>query len=135
MSRIIKFRGMIKGKNDEVDQWVYGYLNRSKKNSWMEVAEEDGYLYFIQHSNIVSTQVKLETVGQFTGLLDKNGKEIYEEDLVKVTYSDGSGYDNPVEVYFENGSFWCGMGYLNNIKIIEVIGNIYENPELLGGKK
>ena len=71
------------------------------------------------------------TLTQFTGLYDKNDVPIYNGDIVEVKYSDGSGYDNPVEVSFENGSFWAGMGYLNDIKIIEVVGNIFQNPELL----
>lgn len=70
-------------------------------------------------------------VMQYTGLKDKNGTPIFEGDIVEVKYSDGSGYDNPVEVSFEKGAFWVGMGCLNDVKIIEVIGNIYENPELI----
>jgi len=68
---------------------------------------------------------------QFTGLLDKNGKEIYEGDIVLVCFNDGSIYDHPQHVYFEKGSFCVGMGYLSDSKIIEVIGSIYENPELI----
>ena len=68
---------------------------------------------------------------QFTGLLDKNGKEIYEGDMVWVCFNDGSLYDHPQQVYFEKGSFCVGMGYLSDSNIIEVIGSIYENPELI----
>jgi uncharacterized phage protein (TIGR01671 family) len=98
------------------------------------IFNKDGELIYIGlipnlgHADFPSERYKLM---QFTGLLDKNDKEVYEGDIVNVKYTDGSGYDNPVEVSFENGSFWVGSGYLNDIKIIEVIGNIYETPELL----
>jgi uncharacterized phage protein (TIGR01671 family) len=82
---------------------------------------------------------------QFTGLLDKNGKEIYEGDLLRIKslYETGDPVDSaPNEVYFKEGSFRIAFhnGVLNSAFCtgelgsnweVEVIGNIYENPELL----
>lgn len=68
-------------------------------------------------------------VMQYTGLKDKNGVEIYEGDIL--LYSSGG-------VYFGDGQYWVPTCYDLNSRLIDclssvVVGNIYENPELLGG--
>jgi len=82
------------------------------------------------HKNVI--------VMQFTGLRDKNGKEIYEGDILAF---DMKGV-HPAQVVWRNGGFWVSVndpGYEDR-RIVpcpescEVIGNIYENPELLKEK-
>lgn len=76
--------------------------------------------------------VKSETVGQFTGLCDKNGKEIYEGDILLFEYN-----KTPHVVGYEQNSFILKLidnrisCYNWNGSCLEIIGNIYENPELL----
>lgn len=75
---------------------------------------------------------------QYTGLHDKNGKEIYEGDIVKIKYRN----EDIGKVIYEHNGFsidvtnmnknYGRVSFVNNF--IEVIGNIYDNPELLGGK-
>lgn len=76
---------------------------------------------------------------QYTGLKDKNGKEIWENDIVEITRE--CIYDKGI-IVFKNGCFFIKSKEnllalynceLNNYKV-KVIGNIYDNPELLGGK-
>lgn len=67
-------------------------------------------------------------VMQYTGLHDKSGKEIYEGDIVDLGTGAVVEWDGPTGA-------WTAGDWLLSKKIIEVIGNIYENPELLGQPK
>lgn len=139
--RTIKFRG-----KDFLGRWHYGLLHR---------ATGAGNL-MIQTDSLDSFGVIPDTVGQFTGLHDKNGKEIYEGDILR-----GDEYPfncDGVDNYFaevvwaynvcgfyrithknpnstirgiSNGN-WCELE--EDIKSFEYIGNIHDNPELLKGK-
>lgn len=129
MSREIKFRGkcIYPGREAEGNflKLIYGDLHK-RDNEW-----------FICHDN-QWLEVDKETVGQYTGLKDKNGKEIYEGDIIKY------GKNIFLIVYSENiASFTVDFKrtdkkvncYPNVNKgtmlSAEVIGNIYENSEML----
>ena len=79
------------------------------------------------------TPIIPETVGQFTGLTDKNGKKIFEEDIIEV--SENKNHKQRVLVFFEKGHFVVNHYAINLLcernLLSEVIGNIHDNPELL----
>ena len=116
--RPIKFRAW--------DKWNKKWTYFSIGQLW-ELGLRDLYIAFC---------INGETFYEFTGLLDKNGKEIYEGDIVK-HIREGA---KPTEVIFDRGGFRRRLpnrdfdlyaGYFDWSDNFEVIGNIYENPELL----
>ena len=134
--REILFRGKtIKQKNGvttekpiKENMWVYGNLTVGKIEGYKtDMISNKKEIYYINS----------DTIGQFTGLTDKNGKKIFEGDIVRLcngTY--------PIKVFWDclgwkflcngklvEGAFDCDIKH--DIEICEVIGNIHDNPELL----
>lgn len=134
--REIKFRG----KEIDNGEWVYGDLIENQGRFFIYHATSETTL--IDHNDlditIIATAVDNNTVGQFTGLHDCNGKEIYEGDII---LQRGYGRIKPMIVRFEQGAFIVGWHNGSSTatrpmliqKRGEIIGNIHDNPELLKG--
>jgi uncharacterized phage protein (TIGR01671 family) len=121
MGRETKFRGL----DSTTGTWVHGNL----------VILGTGSKYIIPQ-NLISNEipqwlVDRDTVGQYTGLTDKNGHEVYEGDIVET-------HDGIYEVTFDCGGFMAGECFLDDYwnlhgYMFKVIGNKFENPEWLEG--
>ena len=151
--REILFRGKM-----ENGEWLYGFYHNETSiespSSDRKVTRH--HIYTQDFDKFVIP----ETVGQFTGLTDKNGKKIFEGDIVKVTYIEkreymGVKYDNEYSLIeqvcysIEKACYMLCIKYdditmfrpihnfenLVTIKNLEVIGNIHDNPELLEAQK
>lgn len=125
---------LFRGKRVDNDEWVQGYIVKM----W-------GVLHIIDKDDEnTAYEIKPETIGQFTGLTDKNGKRIFEGDIVNYKDCPASDYYretiivNRGVIEFSDGAFYVTeretveMDDLiyNGTMNCEVIGNIYDNPNL-----
>ena len=138
--REIKFRG----KRIDSDEWIEGIPIKTHIGTF--IAFEENPHYCNQYGYMEIDEICIvdpESVGQYTGLTDKNGTEICEGDIVKGLFFYFDGVLVVSKVIFKDGSFgleWsrgnvkefypftsiCNVSY-------EVLGNVYDNPELLKG--
>lgn len=134
-------RGILfRGKRKDNGEWVYGDLIKNLIYDGREKEIRIGDIYFEHNGDIHGTAVREvipETVGQFTGLCDKNGNKIFEGDIVKVT-TGLEGYKSTYHSTIHRVTYDvcnCGVAVFypfDNSDMVEaeVIGNIYDNPEL-----
>ena len=115
------------------DGFVYGSLVVDKDRCFIVVSALCSNRSVINNGTTSMIEVIPETVGQFTGLTDRNDKKIFEGDIVTMP-SYGGGRHKSI-VYFKKGKFAVdGSNYsFKDIapKNMEIIGNIHDNPELL----
>ena len=137
MNREILFRGKRVGNGN----WIEGYfvllaINEGLKHAIYTGTDEGRFILF---------EVIPDTVGQFTGLCDKNGNKIFEGDIVRFYDKDWTA-NGIATVDFEKGRWKINGHYTTKLSSIvwldlyrkgfeyEVIDNIYDNPELLEEK-
>ena len=125
--REILFRG-----KTEQGEWVYGLLD-------CHYTRPNEKYYHIHECETDDTEYAVipETIGQFTGLTDKNGKKIFEGDIIKIYWKDSVltigdiRYDENMCRFVVAEDFLYPYAF-DNTTPFEVIGNKWDNPELLG---
>lgn len=140
---------LFRGKRKDNGKWVYGNY---------AVTDNNGKQHFVFQNKAFEFEVDSETEGQYTGLADKNGKKIFEGDIIKAYFNPQNSENPPYaigSVIFDNGTFKVVVrvsknsteykvfekeniaaysiehNFLDRYYVLEVIGNTYDNPKLL----
>ena len=152
---------LFRAKRTDTGEWLQGYIIVAEKDapyiipskSWASAPRNSHSIY---SSNFY--RVDPETVGQYTGLTDKNGTKIFEGDIIEFEdlgeegweYKEGFDFTNRARITLENYRVELTRWYSDNSAVLddmenyydcfidmfkrcEVIGNIYDTPELLKG--
>lgn len=131
---------LFRGKSTVVGKWVEGSLLTT--NSTM------GKLFWIVDNSGVEFGIRAKTIGQYTGKTDKNGKNVFTDDIVTCGFDNLRGivrfgeYSNPTADDYHIGFYieWeeeyrdnlrKDLGYWMKVENFKVIGNIYDNPTLM----
>ena len=132
---------LFRGKRVDNGEWIQGDLVQFLPHGIVRIVT--------QEPPYKDAEVDSDTVGQFTGLTDKNGRKIFEGDIIHLEYSQvffGGEYfgEYTAEVSYKEGCFITdGINNGDEIETplsgfdndeVEIIGNIHDNPELLGGE-
>ena len=136
---------LFRGKREDCGEWTEGYLFKQWNRTFL--------LWGMTGDIPNMTEVIPETVGQYTGLRDKNGKKIFEGDIVRLTdehnemewtavvvFGNPNGdYNwgwqlNAIEEFDGNKDILLWVDMEESGAYCEIIGNIHDNPELLGGE-
>ena len=124
---------LFRGKRTDNGEWVQGYICRY---GW--IGKEKDYIIPDYASALYTNEVDPETVGQYTGLTDKNGRKIFEGDIVWNSYNEDYGkveWDNDTARFI----ITCSKFTVNFNSVwseeLEIVGNVYDNPELIKEKQ
>ena len=128
---------LFRGKRVDNEEWAYGDLVKARDKTYIHPNANTFEVKKSGLSNcVVMREVIPETVGQYTGVRDESSKSIFEGDIVKSKCTKGefTGFKIIGKVIFKNGAFGlyrnCFIAFDDSI-ISEVIGNLYDDPELL----